>query len=144
MKLKKSIIGRWLFNNLSVVVIILFIAEIAFIVSAQNCYYSSAKQYMISKVNAVAGMLSRYSDDTSINFSVEARNMVENFSDKDKIELMAINSKGRIVLHLRVFHRSRNRKCPITMKLWKNLRKQQRFLTGTSWGNPKTAKRLWR
>lgn len=112
MKLKKSIIGRWLFNNLSVVVIILFIAEIAFIVSAQNYYYSSAKQYMISKVNAVAGMLSRYSDDTSINFSVEVRNMVENFSDKDKIELMAINSKGRIVLTSSGFSPQSEQKMP--------------------------------
>ena len=69
-----------------------------FIYVVQNYYYSSAKQYLVSKLNAVTSILSLYADDTSVNFSSEVRNMLENFSEKDKMELMAINSKGHIAL----------------------------------------------
>ncbi len=95
---RKSITGRWLVNNLGVVLLILLIIETFFIYAVQTYYYNSARQYMVSKVNAVSSILSRYSADSSRNFSFEVRNMVENFSDKDKMELMAVNSKGRVVL----------------------------------------------
>lgn len=77
---------------------ILLIIEMVFIYVVQNYYYSSAKQYLVSKLNAVTSILSLYADDPSVNFSSEVRNMLENFSEKDKMELMAINSKGHIAL----------------------------------------------
>lgn len=95
---RKSITGRWLVNNIGVVLLILLILETFFIYAVQTYYYNSAKQYMTSKVNAVTSVLSRYSSDSSKNFSAEVRNMVESFSDKDKMELMVVNSKGRVVL----------------------------------------------
>lgn len=95
---KKSITKRWLVNNLGVVLMILLIIEMVFIYVAQNYYYSSARQYLVSKLNAVTGILSLYADDSSVNFSSEVRNMLENFSEKDKMELMAINYRGHIAL----------------------------------------------
>ncbi|MBE6861966.1 MAG: HAMP domain-containing histidine kinase [Ruminococcus sp.] len=95
---KKSITKRWIFNNLGVLCLALVVIEMAFIYSVQNYYYSSAKQYLISKINAVTSVLSIHSQDTSANFSAEIRNLLETFNEKDKIELMAINSKGRVVL----------------------------------------------
>ena len=64
----------------------------------QPYFYNSAKQYLISKLNAVTSVLTVHSQDSSANFSAEMRNMLETFNEKDKIELMAINSKGRVVL----------------------------------------------
>lgn len=95
---KKSITKRWIVNNLGVVFLALMVIEMAFIYSVQNYYYSSAKQYLISKINAVTSVLSIHSQDSAANFSAEMRNMLETFNEKDKIELMAINSKGRVVL----------------------------------------------
>lgn len=95
---KKSITKRWLINNLGVVLMILLIIEMVFIYAVQNYYYSSARQYLVSKLNAVTGILSLYAGDSSVSFSSEVRNMLENFSEKDKMELMAINSKGNIAL----------------------------------------------
>lgn len=95
---KKSITKRWIMNNLGVVFLALTVIEMAFIYSIQNYYYSSAKQYLISKINAVTSVLSIHSQDSAANFSAEMRNMLETFNEKDKIELMAINSKGRVVL----------------------------------------------
>lgn len=95
---KKSITKRWIINNLGVVFLALVVIEMAFIYSIQSYYYSSAKQYLISKINAVTSVLSIHSQDSTANFSAEMRNMLETFNEKDKIELMAINSKGRVVL----------------------------------------------
>ena len=95
---RKSITGRWIVNNIGIILIVMLVLETFFIYAVQTYYYNSAKQYMTSKVNAVTSVLSRYSADSSKNFSAEVRNMVESFSDKDKMELMVINSKGRVVL----------------------------------------------
>ncbi|MBR5512944.1 MAG: HAMP domain-containing histidine kinase [Ruminococcus sp.] len=95
---RKSITKRWIVNNLGVVVLALIVIELVVIYAIQSYYYSSAKQYLVSKINAVTSVLSIHSQDSSANFSAEVRNMLETFNEKDKIELMAINSKGRVVL----------------------------------------------
>ncbi len=95
---KKSITKRWIFNNLGVVVLALLVIDMAIIYAIQNYFYNSAKQYLVSKINAVTSVLSMHSQDSSSNFSAEMRKMLETFNEKDKIELMAINSKGRVVL----------------------------------------------
>ncbi|WP_028517818.1 sensor histidine kinase [Ruminococcus flavefaciens] len=95
---KKSITKRWMFNNLGVVVLALLVIDMAIVYAIQNYFYSSAKQYLVSKLNAVTSILSMHSQDSSANFSSEMRNMLETFNEKDKIELMAVNSKGRVVL----------------------------------------------
>ena len=95
---KRSITRRWGFNNLGVVVLALLVIDMAIIFTVQTYFYNSAKQYLISKLNAVTSVLTVHSQDSSANFSAEMRNMLETFNEKDKIELMAINSKGRVVL----------------------------------------------
>jgi len=76
--------------------VIFFILDIVFITTLQNYYYNSVQQYVVSRLNSVSSILNRYSSDTSRNLSLEVRNTVENFSEKDKMELMAINKKGHI------------------------------------------------
>lgn len=95
---KKSITKRWIINNLGVIILALFVIAMAIIYAVQSYFYSSAKQYLVSKINAVTSVLSIHSQDSAANFSAEMRNMLETFNEKDKIELMAINSKGRVVL----------------------------------------------
>lgn len=95
---KRSITKRWIINNLGVIILALLVIQMAIIYAIQNYFYSSAKQYLVSKINAVTSVLSIHSQDSTANFSAEMRNMLETFNEKDKIELMAINSKGRVVL----------------------------------------------
>ncbi|MDE5584415.1 MAG: HAMP domain-containing histidine kinase [Ruminococcus sp.] len=95
---KSSITKRWVFNNLGVIILVMFMIDMIFIYAMQSYFYSSAKQYLISKINAVTSVLSVHSQDSATNFSAEMRNMLETFNEKDKIELMAVNSKGRVVL----------------------------------------------
>lgn len=94
----RSITGRWIRNNLGLVVIVFFILDIIFITTIQNYYYTSIQQYVDNKLIAVDSILTRYSSDSTRNLSAEVRNAVENFSAKDKMELMAINNRGHIAL----------------------------------------------
>ena len=95
---KKSITRRWITNNLAVIVLILLVIELALIYAVQNYFYNSARQYLVSKINAVNGVLTRYASDTGTNLNAEIRSTLESFSDKDKMELMAIDYDGMIVL----------------------------------------------
>ena len=49
-------------------------------------------------MNMVTSLLNRYAADPSMNFSSELRSLVESFSEKDKMELMAINSNGKVLI----------------------------------------------
>ncbi len=109
---KKSITKRWIFNNLSVVILVMIVFGLMFVYAIQNYFYSSAKQYLVSKINAVTSVLSIHSQDNAANFSAEMRNMLETFNEKDKIELMAINSKGRVVLTSSGFSPDENTRMP--------------------------------
>ncbi len=93
---KKSITKRWLVNNLGIIFMIMLVIEMIFIYVIQNYYYNSVKQYLTSKLNSVTSILSLYAEDETVNFSSELCDMLENFSEKDKMELMAIDSRGRI------------------------------------------------
>lgn len=95
---KRSITRRWFTNNLGVIFLILMVIEVVMISSVQNYYYTSAQQYLVSKLNAVKSLLTRYASDAGANLSAELRAMLEGFSDKDRMELMAIDYEGRIVL----------------------------------------------
>ena len=94
---KKSITRRWITNNLGIIVLILTVIELSLIYAVQTYFYNSARQYLVTKLNAVNGLLSRYAADGT-NIGMELRSTLESFSDKDKMELMAIDYNGMIVL----------------------------------------------
>ncbi len=98
MKAKKSITQRWLFNSLGIILMILIVIEIGFSVAIQNYYYNSTRQYINSTLTVVTNMLNKASQDTTLNFSEEIRNTVENFFSKDKMELMAVNVYGNVAI----------------------------------------------
>lgn len=95
---KNTITTRWLMSNLGVVFLVLLIVELAVIYTLQHYYYNSAKQYLTTKISSVTTVLTRYAQDSGSNFSADLRSTFENFSDKERMELMAINSKGRVTL----------------------------------------------
>lgn len=93
-----TITRRWVLNNLGLISLVLLVLDMAFIYAIQNYYYGASQQYLTTKISSVTGVLSRYAQDADISFSSELRSTIENFSDKEKMELMAINSRGRVVL----------------------------------------------
>ncbi len=95
---KRSITKRWITNNLGVVILIILVVELAFVYAIQTFYYSSARQTLTSELTSIVNILSRYAQDSGTNLSSEMRNTLESFSAKEKMELMAVNAKGRVVL----------------------------------------------
>lgn len=95
---KTTMIRRWMINNLGLIILLLMVIFLAVVYALQNYYYNSAEQYLRIRINSVSSVLTRYTQDDDVNFSSELRSTLENFSDKDKMELMAIDSKGRVVL----------------------------------------------
>lgn len=85
-------------NNLGLITLVLMILDFAFIYAIQTYYYGASRQYLTTKASSVVGVLSRYAQDADTSFTAEMRSTIENFSDKEKMELMAINSRGRVVL----------------------------------------------
>ncbi len=95
---KHSITRRWMLNNLGIIVLILVIVELSFIYALQSFYYTNARQTLTSELTSVVNLLSRYAQDSETNLSSEMRGTLESFSAKDRMELMAVNAKGRVVL----------------------------------------------
>ncbi|MFA5659165.1 MAG: sensor histidine kinase, partial [Oscillospiraceae bacterium] len=95
---KRSITQRWLLNSLGGILLILIIVEVILTISLRNYYYSSARQYLTSKMNSISSMLVRTAADSATNFSSEVRSAVEDFEEKEKIELMAVDIRGRVTL----------------------------------------------
>ncbi len=89
---------RWLTNNLGIIILVILVVDLAFIYAIQTFYYSSARQTLTSELTSVVNILSRYAQDSETNLSSEMRGTLESFSAKDKMELMAVNAKGRVVL----------------------------------------------
>lgn len=94
----RSITSRWLFNNLGLIALVLLVLDFAFFYAVQTYYYGAARQYLTTRLSSVNGVLSRYAQDPDMNFSSEIRSTIETFSDKERMELMAINSNGSVAL----------------------------------------------
>ncbi|MCM1024616.1 MAG: HAMP domain-containing histidine kinase [Prevotella sp.] len=95
---KSNITRRWLVNNLGVISAMLFALVIGGTLFVRGYYYSSARQYMTSRMNMVSNILQRSYNEPSSSFSAELRSVVENWSEKDKMELMVISRKGGVGL----------------------------------------------
>lgn len=83
-------------NTMGTVVIVLLVIEILLILAVRSYYYSAARQYMTSKMNIVTNYVMQNSGDATINYNSRIRSEVETYSEKDKVELMAVKTDGSI------------------------------------------------
>lgn len=96
--IRSSIAGRWMFNTLSVVGIMLIIANVCIYYFTRQYYYGSAENYLVSEANATATVLSRLYEDMAVNYSSEVRELIEGFDKKEQMEMMSINRSGEVTL----------------------------------------------
>lgn len=89
----RGITRRWLVNTFGVILIILFVLVIAFGIVIQNSYYSGISQVLNGRSSELVNIFND-SDD----FIKTARVYVENFPDKELMELMVINEDGKVVI----------------------------------------------
>lgn len=95
---KRRITKRWLFNSFGIILLILIAIEILSAYGLRSYYYSGVRQTVVSRADLIDGLLKKYSQDASTDYTTEVRSLIENFEDKDKMEIMALDMDGNILL----------------------------------------------
>ena len=90
----KRITKRWLFNSFGVILVVLIAIVIGFAMGIRSYYYNAVRQIMVSQAAIVSGQLSRIQESDPEN----AQQVIEGFSYRDRIELMALDASGKIVI----------------------------------------------
>ena len=96
MKKGRSITFRWLLNMLGIITLILIIVNILFDVSIKKYFYNAVEQMLVLSANSNYHIIQLTSEDMTKNMNQELRAMVENYSDKDQIELMSLDFSGHV------------------------------------------------
>ncbi len=111
-KRMKTITKRWLFNSFGVVLVIVIVMVIAISFSVRSYYYNGARQFLLSRSDAVATLLESYSKDSSADFSIQLRRLVEDYEYKDRSELMAIDGEKRVIITSSGFEPEKDQEMP--------------------------------
>lgn len=94
-----GITRRWVLNTALVVIVILVVFVVMFLVIVQNYYQTTVDTKLSSQYsNSVANFFSQYTGTTSERFEAGAREYVENFSQKDAMEVWVIDAEGNVVI----------------------------------------------
>ena len=94
----RSITQRWLFNSFSVILLILIAVIVGVSLALRSYYYSSVRHAIDSRLRVVTNLLLKYDESNASGLDREIRELVENFSDRNLMELMALDAEGRPVL----------------------------------------------
>lgn len=89
----KGITKRWLINSMGVIMAILLLIVVIFALFVQSFYYNGIMQTISGRSSEFTNMFNKPDE-----FISTARVYVENFPDKELMELMVINSNGDVVI----------------------------------------------
>lgn len=103
----KGITKRWLINSLGVILIILLLIVVAFSFFARSFFYNGIMQTISGRSSELANIFNKPDE-----FISTARVYVENFPDKELMELMVINSDGDVVITSTGFEPDKNQAMP--------------------------------
>lgn len=95
---KNSITKRWLLNSLGVILIVLVVLIVTLSFAVRGYVYNGIQSALNGRSNELTNMFSDYGRKSSSEFSTAARSYVEEFPDKESMELMAFNSNGKIII----------------------------------------------
>ncbi len=112
-----KITKRWFFNNFVVILLILIVIEVFISLGIKSFYYNSVERFLKSQGLAVVSLIDKVYDDDLCDFDFELRTMVENFEQRDKMEMMFLNSSGEVLLTSGTFEASKNVEMPDYQKL---------------------------
>lgn len=96
--MKKGITRRWLVNTLGVILAILVTIIVVLSFSIQTFYYNGIQQTISGRSNELVNFFGNYTAADTEQFNTTAREYVENFPDKELMELMVINSYGKVII----------------------------------------------
>lgn len=94
----RGITRRWVINFLSVAVVVIMISVVALSAIANSYIRDNIRQALKSRSDEMVNMFSYYSYSNSIEFYTAARNYIENFTDKELMEVMTVSSTGKVLV----------------------------------------------
>lgn len=95
---RKSIATRWFINSFGIIAVIMLVVIVGVYFFSRNYYYSSVSRYLRSEASLIRGVLTRFYENSSSDYSEEIRSTVEHFDKKALMELMAIDKNGNIAI----------------------------------------------
>ena len=104
----KGITKRWVLNTFGVILLILFVLILAFAFVVRNFYYSGIRQTVSGRSSELVNIFNDYDQ----SFTDAARQYVENFPDKEKMELIVIDQHGDPVINSTGFAPDKEQKMP--------------------------------
>lgn len=94
--MQKTITGRWLFNILGIVLLLLLLVEAAFAWGIRTYYYAGVDQILNAEISTYTSLLESASDPSK-DYNREVRAMIQNFLGKDRMEFMALDIEGNVI-----------------------------------------------
>ena len=97
-KMKKGITTRWIINTFGVIlgVVVLLIVILSLVL--QNYYHNGVYQTLNGRVDELTNVFGSYTSNSIAEFENNCREYVENFSDKESMELMVVDPHGNITI----------------------------------------------
>lgn len=96
--MKKGITGRWLFNTFGVILVVVVTLIVILSLVLQSYYDNGIHQTLNGRVDELSNVFGNYTSENYSEFEKNSRSYVENFSDKESMELMIIDPSGSITV----------------------------------------------
>ncbi len=93
----RGITRRWLINGVGVVVLLLFILELIFAIVFRYLCYQSVENTLFSYANTSYNLFETYLSDSKYDLENGMRSFVENFEDKELVEVQMLDKNGSIL-----------------------------------------------
>ena len=87
---------RWMFNTITPVLVLVVLAVCLFSASISSYYYSTMQSTLETRAKSDADIFNSYAMGTYAEYNQMANTYVNEFADKDRLELQFIDSIGRI------------------------------------------------
>lgn len=97
MKKRTGIQKRWMFNNLSVVILLVAAVVVAFSLAFTMYYYSNMQSGLEAKAKTTTDFFGNYLGQSYNEYYQSCINFAHNFEDKNTLELQFISPSGRLV-----------------------------------------------
>lgn len=94
----KGIRKRWLVNVLAITIVAFLSVMVGISLIIRSYFYSGIKQMVLSKAGEISNVYAKVDDDFGNNFETIAKNYVEEFSQKDLMEVMIFNENNEVII----------------------------------------------
>ncbi len=94
----KGITRRWLLNGVGLVLIVLVGVEVAAAVAVRGWYYSRVEQELTNQAESLENFFSRYYLGDGRDLEKAAKEFVEGFDERNRMELMLLDRYGNVLV----------------------------------------------